>query len=108
MKELLDQQLESEIQKLDKVKKIQEEVDNLNKSINACIDIVSESVGNSQTLEKLRRLKEENEASYSRTTNDIDEVLENSKDNINQIRIEKKHLEENEEEKKESKEGTDE
>jgi len=85
MKEDLASQLESEVTRMDKVKKIQEEVDILNKNINACIDIVASSIGNKHTEERLRRLKEENEVSYSRAVNDIDETLENTRQNIQEI-----------------------
>ena len=113
MKEDLANRLESEVTRMNKVKKIQEEVDNLKNSITACIDIVSSSVGNSHTQERLRRLKEENEVSYSRVTNEIEETLENTRQNINQIKIEQKALEEKEEEykeeeKEEPKKGSDE
>ena len=108
MKDILDLQLESEITKQDKIKKIQEEVDNLNKSLNACIDLVSESVGNDHTLENLRRLKEETTASYARVTNEIDEVLEKGRDNITQIKLEQKAKEEIEEEmSEENKKGSE-
>ena len=59
MKEDLANQLESEVTRMNKIKRIQEEVENLNKNLNACIDIVSSSIGNKQTEERLRRLKEE-------------------------------------------------
>ncbi len=111
MKEDLARQLESEVLQMNKVKKIQEEVDNLRNSLAACIDIVSSSVGNSHTQEKLRRLKEENEVSYKRATNEIEETLENTRQNINQIKLEQKALEEKEEykeEKESPKEGSDE
>ncbi len=98
MKDILDLQLESEVLRQDKVKRIQEEVDNLNKSLNACIDLVSDSIGNDHTQEKLRRLKEETTAGYSRVSNEIEEVLEKSRDNINEIKLEQKAKEEIEEE----------
>lgn len=105
MKDILDLQLESEVVKQEKIKRIQEEVDNLNKSLNACIDLVSESVGNDHTLEKLRRLKEETTASYSRAANEIDEVLEKGRESINEIKLEKKAKEEIEEEQEKGSEA---
>lgn len=105
MKEDLASKLESEVTRMNKVKRIQEEVDNLKNSLNACIDIVSSSIGNSHTQERLRRLKEENEVSYSRASNEIEETLENTRDNINQIKLEQKALEEQEEYKEEEKES---
>ena len=98
MKEEIDRQLEDEVTRLSKVERIQEEIQTLNKSLNACIDIVSSSIGNDHTEEQLRRLKEENEMGFSRVNNEMDETIERSRDNIQGLREEKKALIEKEKE----------
>jgi len=100
MLEDLDKQINSEYDRIKQLKGIQEEVEHLNKTLNECIEIVSSSVGNTHTQERLIRMKEENDVSYSRINNDINQTMEKSNTRINNLKLEKKALEEEKQKEK--------
>lgn len=98
MLEEIENKIDQEYEKMEKNQILQEEVNKLNKSLTACIEIVSSSISNQHTLERLEQLREDNTASYNRIKNDIDEKIENVRDTISQLKDEEKKIREESEE----------
>ena len=104
MKDEINEQINYAYEDLDKLQRVQEQVEILNKGLNSCIDIVNSSISNSQIAEQLNQLGTDNLAAYKETKNNIEENYEDTKNKIYRLQEEKRELEEQEEEEKKEKE----
>lgn len=95
-------ELENEYQKVEDLKKLQEVYDNLDRNLNACIDIVTTSIANKTISERLARIKEETASSQKKTNNELESRLEEKRKNINILK--EKQMQSEEETEDEEKE----
>ena len=96
----IDNQIFLETRRIEKMNRIQDELNHLDKSLNSCIEIVEDSISNKQVTEKLNRIKEENEITKSRANNEIDLAIQERSNSLSELREKKKNMEEKEDDEK--------
>ncbi len=101
MEEKINEELEQAYDELDKIQRVQEQVDILNKGLNSCVDIVNSSISNNKITEQLNQLETDNLKAYKSVKNNIEEQYIDTKDKIYRMQEEKKSLEEQKKEKNE-------
>ena len=104
MEEKINEELEQAYDELDKIQRVQEQVDILNKGLDSCVDIVNSSISSNKITEQLSQLETDNLTAYKNVKNNIEEQYIDTKDKIYKIQEEKKRLEEQQKEEKEEKE----
>ena len=105
MIEKINENLNSAYENLDKIQRIQEQVDILNKGLNSCIEIVDSSIKSNEITEQLSQLGTDNEIIFKTKKNYINESYNDTKKKIYQLQEEKRALEEEEEKEKEKAEN---
>ena len=106
-KTILNHKIDFEETKLYRMNQIKEEINNMNRNLNNCIDIVSSSSISPKTHSTFEYLKQEAKTNNDKTNNDLDYMIDITKSNINNLRNvleekEKDKEEENDEEKEEN------
>lgn len=79
---------------LSKMRDVQEEVNSLNKSLLACINIASDSIVNVALKKRYENMRQNNFNSYTKANRTVDNAIEVSKRNIARLQDEKIEAEE--------------
>lgn len=90
----LDNEIESESYKLKTIKNIQDEVNKMNDSLNACIAITSSSIENSKVKERCEELREESNSKNDSSNEMLDSSIDNISDKLETLQQDKDDLEE--------------
>ncbi len=96
--EELNKEIELEYTRLGDMEKLQQELTNLNTSLNACIDIVSTSIARKGLSERFDHMKSDNQSEYLKAYQEMDNQIDESRGNINRLNNVKKDLLEEEKE----------
>lgn len=93
----LNNMIDLNSKKLDHMNNIQDELDKLDRSLNECIDIVYSSIGNVKTKEKLAKMKDDNINSSIKVNNELDNNINETRNELNRLLKEKDKREKEEE-----------
>ena len=83
------ERIEDEERNLNSIRKIQEEMAQLNKSLASCINIAAASIANVTVRKKCDYLRTDNQNAFQRANQTVDIAIEDSKQNISQLQSEK-------------------
>ncbi|MBP5679196.1 MAG: hypothetical protein J6X28_05195 [Bacilli bacterium] len=97
-----DRLIKREEENLDKMRAVQEEMGYLNRSLNACINIASESILSIGLRKRYDRMTQANYNSYARANRSIDQQIDDKKKEIERLQEEK--IQTYEQDKKEARE----
>lgn len=93
----LNNMIDLNSKRLDHMNNIQDELDKLDRSLNECIDIVYSSIGNVKTKEKLAKMKDDNINSSIKVNNELDNNINETRNELNRLLKEKDKREKEEE-----------
>lgn len=93
----LNNMIDLNSKRLDHMNNIQNELDKLDRSLNECIDIVYSSIGNVKTKEKLAKMKDDNINSSIKVNNELDNNINETRNELNRLLKEKDKREKEEE-----------
>lgn len=96
--EEINRQLEAEERRLRNMRRMQEEISNLNHSLSNCIAAVSSSIMSAGLHRKYIRMMENNHNTYVRSNQSVDSAIEESRSNIARLSEEKVIIEEKKQE----------
>ena len=85
MNEELENQIDYEKDKLNAMNQIQEELNIMNNSLNNCIDIAYSSAINPKSINNYNDLKDRVNESNRNTNNNLDMMINKSKDTIHEL-----------------------
>ena len=98
-KEQYQKQIDEERSALKKFREIQEEVDNLNNNLSACINVVSDSIVNVALRKRYETMRQVNRSTYMKANREVGNAIDEKEKTITRLQDEKDQLEEKEEKK---------
>ena len=96
-KEQYQKQIDEEMSALKKFREIQEEVDNLNNNLSACINVVSDSIVNVALRKRYETMRQVNRSTYMKANREVGNAIDEKEKTITRLQDEKDQLEEKEE-----------
>jgi hypothetical protein len=105
----LEREIESEMKNLKEMNSIHAELYNLNRNLSNCLDLVSESASNPNINNRLDEMREDCKKSFRESKSDLEDRMEMTKKNIQDLteqREEEKEKKEKEKEEEEDEEET--
>ena len=101
-KERYRRRIEEEEINLKKFREIQTEVDSLNDNLNACINVVSDSIINIALRKRYETMRQTNRNTYMKANREVGAAIEEKEKTISKLQDEKEQLEEQEKKEKEN------
>jgi hypothetical protein len=100
----LSNQIDSELLNLKQMNQLASELNNLEKNLDSCIDLVSDSAMNPSLKNRLEEMRIDNHRSFKESSIDLEDRIELSKQNLYELSIRKSDEEEKEKEEDEEEE----
>lgn len=94
----IEREIEDNLDSLESMQRMQEEINRLNDSLNACIAIASTSVVSGELKKKYDNMKENNHNSFARSNQTLENAIEVTRRNIAELNEERDMAEDQEEE----------